>query len=265
MKPVRIAVTAALAGALCLGGAASARAAEEYGTITGRFVVQGDVPELPPAVAKGDPNAKDPAVCAAQDLQNQSLIVDPATKGVANVFVYMPKAPDTIHPDLQESQQKSIDFDQKNCQFIPHAMVVRTDQTVVVKSADPISHNTHTHPLRNTAQNVAVPAADRVGQHKFTFRTAERYPVKVTCDIHPWMSAYWVVTDHPYATVSAEDGKFTIEKIPAGEHQFHFWQELGGFVRDGKERLWNIKVEPGKTTDLGDIVIPVDAQKIAGK
>ena len=262
MKPVRIAFTAAVAAAFCLGGVA--RAADEYGTITGKFVFKGEVPEQTLAVKKGDATVKDAAVCAVQDMPSEGLIVDPETKGIKNVFVYMPTAPKEIHPDLAASETKELDFDQKNCRFIPHAMVVRLDQTVIVKSDDPISHNTHTHPLKNKPENFSVAANDRVGQNKLQFKVAERIPVKVLCDIHPSMSSYWLVTDHPYTAISAEDGTFTIEKVPAGEHQFFFWQEQAGYVKNGKERTWDVKVEPGQTTDLGVIEVSPEALKIAG-
>ena len=69
-----------------------------YGTVTGQFVLEGAIPELKPFVAKGDSSVKDGAVCGKEGVPDESLVVDPATKGIANVFVYMPKAPRTFFP-----------------------------------------------------------------------------------------------------------------------------------------------------------------------
>jgi hypothetical protein len=58
------------------------------------------------------------------------------------------------------------------------------------------------------------------------------------------MSAKWLVVDHPYAAVTDADGKFTIEKLPVGQHKFRVWQERAGFI----EREWSVKVKEGSNT-----------------
>ena len=130
-------------------------------------------------------------------------------------------------------------------------MIVRTDQTVVVKSDDAIAHNTHTYPLRNQATNFLVSPSDRTGI-KVNFKVAEKLPTQVKCDIHPWMSAYWLVLDHPYAAVSDTDGVFTIKGLPAGEHELIIWQEKVGYV----DRKFKVTVKADTTTDVGSVEIP---------
>jgi len=146
-------------------GVASDRAhafEDGYGSISGQFVLEGEIPEPAILVKKGDAQAKDAPVCAAEDVKSETLVVDPASKGIANIFVFMRKAP-KVHPSLKESKEKTVEFDQKGCHFIPHALLVRTDQVVLVKSGDPISHNTHTFPLRNSANNLTIPGNERKG------------------------------------------------------------------------------------------------------
>ncbi len=241
---------------LCAAGAwvAPATAADGYGDVTGQFVLKGDAPKVKLLIAKGDAAVKDAKVCAADDLHAEDVVVDADTKGVANVFIYLAKAK-SVHPDLKESAEKEVVFDQKGCHFIPHAMFVRTDQAVVVKSDDAIAHNTHTFPLRNQSTNFLIAAGDRTGikvQHKM----AEKLPTQIKCDIHPWMSAYWLILDHPYAAVSDEKGNFKIEKLPVGDHEFIIWQESIGYV----DRKFKVKVAADKVTDLK--VIDVPASKI---
>src|SRR5215217_4053790 len=74
-------------------------AADDYGTLKGQFILKGAVPEPTLIVKKGDPNTKDPEVCAVTDLYDDELVVDKDTKGIANIFVYLNAAP-KIHPDL---------------------------------------------------------------------------------------------------------------------------------------------------------------------
>ena len=50
-------------------------------------------------------------------------------------------------------------FDQKGCRFLPHVVVVRVGQKMLIKSGDPIAHNTHTFPSRNDVFNSTIAAS----------------------------------------------------------------------------------------------------------
>src|SRR5438445_4642671 len=113
-------------------------------------------------VPAGSTQVNEASICAAAEILSDELVVDPKTSGIANAFVYLPKA-EKVHPRQKESATKEVVFDQKGCRFIPHALFVRTDQVVVVKSADNCAHNTKTNPLRNQAENFALPPNDRKG------------------------------------------------------------------------------------------------------
>lgn len=75
--------------------------------------------------------------------------------------------------------------------------------------------------------------------------------MQVTCDIHPWMKAYWYVSDNPYAVVTDKDGKFTIKDIPEGKNNFRTWHEKVGYIK----RKFPINIKAGETVDLGKIKI----------
>jgi hypothetical protein len=195
-------------------------------------------------------------VCAKDGVPDDSLIVDPASKGIASVFIYLGKAPSEIHPDLKASKEPLIKFDQKGCRFTPHALIVRTDQEVAILSGDPIAHNTHVTPIRNDNQNQTVPGNDRSGSVKWKFALPERTPARVNCDIHTWMRAYWLIIDHPYASVSDKDGKFTIDKLPAGTHNVMVWQERSEWLFGPQKKSIKVTIKPNETTDLGTVKIP---------
>lgn len=218
-----------------------------YGSITGHFVFEGDVPPREVLVVKGNPKVNDPAICAAEDYLSDALLVDESSRGIAGVFVYLPKAKE-VHPRLKASEAKEVVFDQEKCRFIPHSLVVRTDQSVLVKSKDKCAHNTRGTPLKNTPFNFSLAPEDRKGS-AVRLKVAERFPIPIECNIHPWMRANWLIIDHPYGTVSDSQGKFTIADLPAGEHEFAFWHELPGYV----ERKYSVTVKAGETVDLGQI------------
>ena len=245
-------------GILWLASNASPRAATAednaaaegaYGTLTGQLLLDGDIPERKVLVAAGA-GVNNAAICAAANILSDELFVDPETKGIDNVFVYLPKAAQ-VHPRLKESAKKEVVFDQKGCRFFPHVLFARTDQVVVVKSADGCAHNTRTVPLRNQAVNFALMPNDRTGV-EVKNKVPEKLPMEVQCNIHSWMKAYWLILDHPYAAVSDAQGKFSIADLPAGEHEFVIWQEKAGYI----ERKFKVLVVAGKTT-VETIKVPV--------
>jgi plastocyanin len=226
----------------------SARAAG-YGTFSGQIVLDGDIPKLKPKVAK-NADVRDKQCCAAKNVANDELVVNKDNKGIQHIFIFLRSkvSKSDIHPDLKNSKTKEVVFDQESCQFKPHSLLVRTDQQVVVKSADNTSHNTHTYSIFNPGENFIVSANDRVGVKMPKFALKERLPFEVKCDIHNWMRAWWLVVDHPYAAITDKDGKFKIEKLPAGEHTFTIWHERVGYI----EKTFKVDIENGKTVTVGD-------------
>ena len=230
---------------------------EGYGGISGQFVLDGDIPKPMLLVQKGavEEKVKDSAICAANNIEDESLVVDPASKGIANIFVYLRTAP-KIHPSLKVSKEKTVVFDQKGCHFIPHALLVRTDQVVLVKSGDPVAHNTNTTPLRNTGKNEVVRANDREGV-EYPVKVPELQPIPVKCDFHTWMKANWLILNHPYAAITDKQGKFQLDKLPAGDYEFFVWHERKGYLSVGAPRGFKVTVKSDGSTDIGVKNIPV--------
>ena len=210
---------------------------EGAGTFSGQIVLEGDIPKLDPAITVADPaRAADLKACGVESVPNEKLVVDPKSKGIANAFVYLRKAPAGMRADLKKSTAPMVKFDQKACQFTPHSLLVRVDQTVEVLSDDPIGHNTHVTPLKGTEFNSAIRPKDRAGV-PVKMKTVENLPTQVKCDIHPWMTAWWLILDHPYAAVTDKEGKFSIPNLPPGEHDFMVWQESVGYIERGKVKI----------------------------
>jgi len=222
----------------------------QTGSIEGQIIFDGAAPVLPPKVAKGDPTAKDKEVCAVNEVPDESLVVDPTTKGIANVVVYLKKAPAGMPAALKVAKVKEAEFDQKGCRFFPHILAVRTDQTVKCLSNDAVAHNVNITPLINDSKNFIVPPNDKAGVD-VKMPKAEGLPVNVKCDIHSWMQALWVVTDHPYVAVTDKEGKFKIEDLPVGEHSFTVWEEKSGYL----ERAYKVNVKAGLQT-LPSLKVP---------
>jgi hypothetical protein len=225
-------------------------AAEGWGTIKGQIVWDGAAPEQDFVVKKGDDSVKDAAVCAAEGVPREEVVVNKDNGGLRWVIVYIGGKPQ-VHPDLKEPKGEA-ELGQKHCQFIPHVLAMRQGQKFIISSDDPITHNTKGDGIKNTF-NPAVPPAEPGGRKQIDGPEllAENLPIVVACNIHPHMKAYIGVYAHPDFAVTDENGQFTIENVPAGDQKLNIWHEKG-WGEGGKEGK-AISVKAGETTDLGQI------------
>jgi plastocyanin len=200
--------------------------AEGWGTLKGQVVFGGDPPPVSILQEQGKA-AKDPNVCAKDGpIKSERLVVDAAGKGVKNVLVYLPK-PTAVNEDAKKAAAAAkVDFDQKGCVFEPHVMAIMAGTPITLKSSDPVNHNVNVK-LKNSTFNKIVVAGD---PNPFTPSLPERTPGQVICDIHPWMSSWWMVLDHPYFAVTDDKGYYEIKNVPAGTQKVVVWQEAVGFV-----------------------------------
>jgi hypothetical protein len=65
--------------------------------------------------------------------------------------------------------------------------------------------------------------------------------IRLKCDIHPWMTAFVVMSPHPYFSTTTEDGAFTLQGVPPGTYTLEAWHETLGTktaqvtVKEGQE------------------------------
>ncbi len=219
--------------------------ASGWGTLKGRVVFDGDAAAPKILVAKGDPNAKDSAVCATNEIKSERLIVD-ASKGVKNVIVYLPK-PTAVNPEAKSAKASAtVLFDQKKCIFEPHVLALMTNTKVELKSSDSVSHNVNSKVQNNAFNDAIAPLGTAVKNPV----APARQPGQVTCDIHPWMTAYWLVLDHPYFAVTDDKGNFEIKNVPAGTQKVTVWQEATLFVTPAAGQDVNIAPNGETTQDF---------------
>jgi plastocyanin len=200
--------------------------AEGWGTLKGQVVFGGDPPAAKNLVEQGKAE-KNPEVCAKDGpIASERLVVNPAGKGVKNVLIYLPK-PTAVNDDAKKAAAAAkVVFDQKGCVFEPHVMALMAGTPVTLKSSDPANHNVNVK-LKNSTFNQTVASGQ---SFPFTPALPERTPGQVVCDIHPWMSSWWMVLDHPYFAVTDDKGYYEIKSVPAGTQKVVVWQEAVGFV-----------------------------------
>ena len=247
----------ALAPMAWLGTAgAQPKANDQWATVKGQIVFGGAPPKREKVNVTQDKDH-----CESKGpLLEEKWIVDPKTKGVQNVFVWLgpdsvrPNAkfqPDQIHPALAKPKVKQVVMDQPCCQFVPHALAAQEGQDLLVKNSAPVPHNVNWASTGNGNGNVSLPPG---GSHTLPDLKQDRV-ILIKCNVHPWMSAYVKVFDHPYFAVTDEQGNFEIKMAPTGKLRLFVWHEEIGYKGGQAGRRGEvIEVKPG-VTDLGKITI----------
>jgi plastocyanin len=189
------------------------------GTITGTITFDGKVPTLKPLAMDADP------VCAkkhAKPVPNEMLVLGNGNT-MGNVLVWVSKG--LPAGKTWPAPKTPVTLDQNGCMYVPHVMGIMVGQQYKILNSDGVLHNIHTLPKINAQFNKGMPPTLKEATTVFD-KPEEVFHIK--CDVHPWMSAYMAVFNHPFFSVSGTDGKFTISGLDPGTYQITAWHERLG-------------------------------------
>jgi plastocyanin len=199
-------------------------------TVRGSVKFEGQVPKLPPLQI-----TKFKEVC--KNVPNETLLIGPG-QGVRYAVVTL----EGIVKGKAGEKEAVHELDNLACRFVPHVLASSVGQFVVFKNSDPILHTAH--------------ALFAGGQPQFNIGLypgkTSRKPlvtpgvVKIVCEVHPWMSAYIAVSDHPYYAVTDVYGDYLITDIPAGSYRLKVWHETLGV----QEKPVEVKAGGSHTMDF---------------
>jgi plastocyanin len=206
------------------------------GSIAGTIRFEGEAPEMPELVRhteSGKP--RDPA-CDSKAKAEHLVVKD---GGVKDVVVRLavgaaPKPATVPAPAI---------IDQKDCRYIPHVVGIVAGQKVAFRNSDATMHNVHTYKGDETVVNIAQPKGDADKVMDVPVAPGNE-PYRATCDVHPWMLSYVLVTDHAHFAVTGEDGSFKLDNLPLGSYKLQAWHPHLG------EKTIDVKVEPGKPVEV---------------
>src|SRR4051812_20093856 len=108
-------------------------------------------------------------------------------------------------------------------QFAPSVRIVTEGSKIEFPNQDPFTHNVFSKAPQGPFDT------ESFGKNKTrdnTFKSPGVYPLY--CNVHPKMMAFVIAVRTPYFTQANDDGKFSLEKIPAGKYTVHVWHDRGG-------------------------------------
>jgi hypothetical protein len=228
--------------------------AADWATVKGQvtFPASKDIPKREPLNVTQD---KDHCLSKGEIL-DESVVVDPKTRGVKNVVVWLrpddkdPKSKlskEQIHPD--DAKRKPVEhvITQPCCMFTERVTVARVGDTIVVKNPAPVPHNFFWSSANNGEENKTIPKNE---DYKLPNPlVAEGPPIQYKCTIHGWMTGYVRIFDHPYVAVTDAEGKFEIKNAPVGKYRLVYWHENG--FKGGAQGRFGEEIEiKGPATDV---------------
>jgi Polysaccharide lyase family 4, domain II len=193
------------------------------GTIKGVATWKGKIPVIPPLPVKADLDT------CGETAPSPVLMVDPKSKGLQNVLVYLEqvekgKAPEQKYWLHMGKDVSGKEPDSQLCQFKEHILAFVRTQPVAIINFDPILHNPHFFTAnRGSIFNVAMPTANREIDH--TLLRGQGVGLPYQCDVHTHMSGYTAGFDHPYFAITDAAGKFEITGVPPGTYMLVAWHE----------------------------------------
>jgi hypothetical protein len=202
---------------------------ENGGTIKGTVKWQGALPHLVASEINKDPQVCDPLGQKHRDLER--LLVAP-NGGVANTVVFLKNITRGKAMDLPTPRRF---LNQKNCRYEPHILLVPLQETLSVKSSDPLLHTVQ---MSGSADyNLPFVLAGQEATRPMT-RAGE---VNLRCNVHVWMNGEMMVAPHPYYAVTDPEGHFELTQVPPGDYEIVAWHE--GWRVVGENALYDIATQ----------------------
>jgi hypothetical protein len=134
-----------------------------------------------------------------------------------NVVVYVSSGA----PDEGQVPAQAVTIEQKGCQYVPHILVLHTNQELKIVNDDQTSHNVHPLAKVNREWNKSQPPGAPPISDKYD--KPEFIPVK--CNVHPWMHGYFAVLATNHFDISKGGGAFKLPDLPPGKYTITAWHE----------------------------------------
>jgi hypothetical protein len=214
------------------------------GTVSGKVTFKGTVPPAKVVDLAKFPN---PGFCSKVSNGKGSRVIQEVKVkdgALQDVVVYI----DGIMKG-KPFKFNGTDVKADTCQFLVQGgpstfagvVMKKTDFRVENMDADPsdpkavtgVLHNPHTYEVFGTNNitmfNVPLAEKGQVINKKVILRKKDSI-MKLECDQHNFMQAFFQPVSNPYYAVVGPDGSFTIDQVPPGDYEIEAWHPILGEV-----------------------------------
>lgn len=206
--------------------AASTTSTASAETISGTVSFKGKAPERTSLDRKSDP------VCAKTAKLTEDVVVEGGK--LRDVLVRIKVGTAGTHT----APATPAVITQTECMYTPRVVGVMAGQKLEIRNGDPTFHNVRGTLGKQILWNLAHLSGGEPHVRSDLGKPGE--VVALHCDVHPWMAAWAVVSDHPFFAVTGADGSFKLDGVPPGTYTVEAWHPTLGL------KSTKVKVKKGK-------------------
>lgn len=235
---------------------------ENPGTITGRVALVGPLPK-----PKGYnlTTLPDPIYCGRISDGKGWRLLQPFQTGPGGVFRGVVVYLETVERGKPFADEPPR-IEARDCRFLPFVNLVRDRHQLTVVNLDPAMHDIQAYETSHLGPrvlfNVPLPISQRypheAGLSAHFHKHYEGEPITSTihmtkgrqvfvmqCGFHAYMESWALVQDHPYYTLTDENGRFELTGVPSGNYRIKIWHP---YIRD--EITQSVAVAPKGTSEV---------------
>lgn len=235
---------------------------ENPGTITGTVALVGPLPK-----PKGYnlTTLPDPIYCGRISDGKGWRLLQPFQTGPGGVFRGVVVYLETVERGKPFADEPPR-IEARDCRFLPFVNLVRDRHQLTVVNLDPAMHDIQAYETSHLGPrvlfNVPLPISQRypheAGLSAHFHKHYEGEPITSTihmtkgrqvfvmqCGFHAYMESWALVQDHPYYTLTDENGRFELTGVPSGNYRIKIWHP---YIRD--EITQSVAVAPKGTSEV---------------
>ncbi len=139
--------------------------------------------------------------------------------------VFVDSLPDLVERQLAARRPRTWRIIQSRRQFRPGIFAIAAGDSLVIQNQDRMFHGAY-----GVTPDYIQDLGKNPPRHFIGVRLHKLGPMRLQCDIHPYMSANVYVTPNHAFTISKSSGSFSLPKLPAGAYRVRAWHPRLGEV-----------------------------------
>lgn len=127
-------------------------------------------------------------------------------------------------------EPKTVEIRQEGLELRPRVVAIPVGSSVKFPNGDDLFHNIFSYSKAKRFDLGRYPKGESKTE---TFDAKGQ--IDLRCEVHEWIRGYIHIFDHPYYTIAAADGSYSIPNVPPGKYTLVAWKEFFDPVRQDIE------------------------------